>query len=70
MDGPVSMSVPACNSSSVHPILHDLQLSLYRPLYYNIRDHCPLLPCLRATSAILAGASSYFVELSVKCEGI
>ena len=46
----------------------DLQLSFYRPLCYN-RAHCPLLLCLRTTSAILSGAYSYFVVLSFKCEG-
>jgi hypothetical protein len=38
----------------------DLQLSLYS-LCYNIRVHCSLLQCLHNTSAILAGAHSYFV---------
>ena len=39
----------------------DLQLSFYRPLCYNSRGHCPLLQCLRTTSAILADEHSYFV---------
>ena len=47
----------------------DLQLSFYRPLCYNSRAHCPLLQCLRTTSAILAGAHPYFVESSFKYEG-
>ena len=46
----------------------DLQLSFYRPLCYN-RAHCPLLQCLNTISAILAGAHSYFVVSSFKCEG-
>ena len=47
----------------------DLQLSLYCPLCYNSIDHCPLLQCLHTTSAILAGANSYFVVSLFKCEG-
>ena len=47
----------------------DLQLSFYPLLCYNSRAHCPLLQCLRTTSAILAGARSYFVVSSFKCEG-
>ena len=47
----------------------DLQLSFYRPLCYNSRAHYPLLQCLRTASAILAGAHSYFLILSFKCEG-
>ena len=39
----------------------DLLLSLYRPLCYNCRDHCPLLQCLRTISAILPGSHSYFM---------
>ena len=46
----------------------DLQLSFYRLLCYNSRARCPLLQCLSTTSAILAGAHSYFV-VSFKCEG-
>ena len=45
------------------------QLSFYRPLCYNSRAHCPLLQFLCTTSAILAGAHSYFVVSSFKCEG-
>ena len=48
----------------------DLQLpSIYRPLCYNSRAHCPLLQCLRTTSAILADAHSCFEVSSFKCEG-
>ena len=47
----------------------NLQLSFYRPLYYNSRAYCPLLQCLCTTSAILAGTHSYFVVSSFKCEG-
>ena len=47
----------------------DLQLSLYRPLCYNSRAHCLVLQYLRTTSAILAGAHSYCVVSSFKCEG-
>ena len=47
----------------------DLQLSFYRLLCYNSRAHCPLLQCLRTTSAIQAGAHSCFVVSSFKCEG-
>jgi hypothetical protein len=46
----------------------DLQLSFNRPLCYRSRDHWRLQQCLRTTSAILAGAHSYFV-LSFKREG-
>jgi len=49
--------------------MFDLQLSFYRSLCYNSRDHCPLLQCLRTTSAILAGAQPYFVVSLFKCEG-
>jgi hypothetical protein len=45
----------------------DLQLSFYRPLCYYSRALCPLLQCLRTTSAILASAHSYFVVSSFKC---
>jgi hypothetical protein len=38
-------------------------------LCYNSSVHCPLLQCLRTTSAILAGAHYYFVVSSFKCEG-
>ena len=47
----------------------DLQLSFYRPLCYNSRAHCPLMQCLRTTSAKQTGAHSYFLVLSFKCEG-
>ena len=47
----------------------DLQLSCYRHLYYNSRALCPLLLFLGTKSAILAGAYSYFVVSSLKCEG-
>ena len=47
----------------------DLQLSFYHPLCYNSRAQCPLLQCLHTTSARLAGAHSYFVISSFKCEG-
>ena len=47
----------------------DLQLSFNRPLCYNSKAHCPLLKCLRTTSAILTGAHSYFVVSSFKYEG-
>ena len=52
-----------------HPFctMLDLQLSFYWPLCYNSRAHCPLLQCLCMTSAIVAGAHSYFVG-SFKCE--
>ena len=43
-----------------------LQLSFYRPLCYNSSAHCPLLLCIRTTSAILAGAHSYFVVSSFR----
>jgi hypothetical protein len=46
----------------------ELQLSFYRSLCYNSRVHCPLLQCLGTISAILAGAHSYFVVSSFKCE--
>ena len=46
----------------------DLQLNFYRHLSYNSRAHCLLLQCLLSTSAILAGAYSYFVVSSFKCE--
>ena len=46
-----------------------LQMSLYRPLCYNSRTHCPLQQCLHTTSAIIAGTHSYFVLSSFKCEG-
>ena len=42
----------------------DLQLSLYRPLWYNSRTLWPLLQYLRTISAILAGAHYYFVVSS------
>ena len=45
-----------------------LQLSFYRPICYNNRAHCPLVKCLGAESALVAGAHSYFVESSFKCE--
>ena len=38
-----------------------LQLSFYRPLFYNSKAHCYLLQCLGTTSAILTGENSYFV---------
>ena len=47
----------------------DLQLSFYRPMCNNSRLHCPLLQCLRTTSAILAGAHSYFVVSSLNVKG-
>ena len=47
----------------------DLQLSFYRPLCYNSRAYCTLMQNLCTTSAILAGAHSYFVVSSFKCEG-
>ena len=53
-----------------HPFcmtLH-LQLSFYCLLCYNSRAHCLLLQCLCTTSAILAGAYSYFVVSSFKYE--
>ena len=56
------MSIPFCTTL-------DLQLSFYRPLCYNSSAHCPLLLCIRTTSAILAGAHSYFVVSSFKYEG-
>ena len=37
--------------------------------HFNSRAHCPLLQCLRTTSAILAGTHCYFVVSSFKCEG-
>ena len=46
----------------------DLQLNFYHPLCYNSTALCPLLQCLLTTSAILAGAHSYFVVSSFKCE--
>jgi hypothetical protein len=53
-----------------HPFstLLDLQLSFYCPLCYNSRVHCSLLQCPCPTSVILAGAHSYFVVSSFKCE--
>ena len=57
-----AVSIPFCTTL-------DLQLSFYRSLCYNSRDHCPLLQCLRTTSAILAGAQPYFVVSLFKCEG-
>jgi hypothetical protein len=56
-----AMYIPFCTAL-------DLQLSFYRPLRYNSRTHCSLLQCLRTTSSILAGAHSYFVVSSSKCE--
>ena len=56
-----AVSIPFCTTL-------DLQLSSYHPLYYNSRAHYPLLQYLR-TSAILAGAHSYLVVSSFKCEG-
>ena len=57
--------------SWVASILQDawLKLTFYRPLCYNSRTHCSLLQCLRTSSAILAGAHSYFVLSSFKWEG-
>ena len=46
----------------------NLQLSFCHPLCYNSRAHCPLLQCIH-TSAILAGAYSYFLVPTFKCEG-
>ena len=43
----------------------DLQLSFYRLMCYNSRAHCPLLLCLHTTSAILAGAHSYFCGIFI-----
>ena len=57
----LAVSIPSCKTL-------DLQLSLYCPLYYNSTALCPLLECLRTTSAILAGAHSYFVVSSLKCK--
>ena len=47
-----------------HPFctMLDLQLSFYRLLNNKSRAHCPLLQYLHTTSAILAGAQSYFVD--------
>jgi hypothetical protein len=45
----------------------DLQLRFYHPLWYNSIAPCPLLQCL-GTSGILAGAHSYFMVSSFKCE--
>ena len=61
---PVSqaMSIPFCTTLG-------LQLSVYRPLCYNSRGHCPLRQCLHTTSVILAGALSHFVVSSFKYEG-
>ena len=66
-----SMPVSACNSRVSIPFytMLDLQLNFYSPLCYNSRAHCPLLQCLRTTSAILAGVLSYFVVTSFKREG-
>ena len=49
----VSFSVPVTQAVLI-PFCTtlDLQLTFYRPLCYNSRAHCPLLQCLRATSAI------------------
>jgi hypothetical protein len=57
-------------SHESHPFCRTLvlQLSFYCHLCYNSRAHYPLLQFLRTTSAILAGAHSYFV-VSFKCEG-
>ena len=46
----------------------NLQLSFFCPLCNNSTAHCPLLQYLHTTSAILAGAHSYFVVSSFKCE--
>ena len=46
----------------------DLQLNFYHPLCYNSRAQCLLLQCLHTTSALLAGAHSYFMVSSFKCE--
>ena len=53
-------------------ILHDawfIKLSFYWLLSYDSRAHCSLLQFLRSTTAILAGAYSYFVLSSFKFEG-
>ena len=46
----------------------DLQPNLFRPLCNNSIPHCPLLQCIHTTSTILAGAHSYVVVSSFKCE--
>ena len=57
------------DSSVWKSILHGAWLTtFFRPMCYNSRAHCPLLQCLRTTSAILADAHSYFVVSSFKCE--
>ena len=69
--GPHSIMYARC-SSRVTSILHDgwLTTKFILPFVcYNSRAHCPLLQCLRTTSAILAGTHSYFVVSSFKCEG-
>ena len=68
---PHSMAlIQPCFSSRVTSILHDASLTnFYCPLGYNSRAHCPILQCLRTISVILAGAHSYFVVQSFKCEG-
>ena len=40
----------------------DLQLTFYVPVCNKNKAHCPFLQYLRTTSAILAGAQSYFVR--------
>ena len=70
-----SISLPQYGYFDVGTLSHpfcttlNLQLSFYRPLCYNSRTHCLLLQYLCTTSAILAGAHSYFVISSFKCEG-
>ena len=56
-------------SSWVTSILHNAWLTTeFLSLCYSSIANCPVLQCLCTTSAILAGAHSYFV-VSFKCEG-
>ena len=61
---------PKQRKKRVTSILYDAWLTSeflsLPPPWYNSRAHCPLLQCLRTTSAILAGAHSYFVVSSFK----
>ena len=50
---------------SIHPTIPLHPILRY---CYNSTAHCPLLQCLRTTSAILAGVY-YLVVSSFKCEG-
>ena len=49
--------------------LNENYLRLIPGLCLEDRTNCVILQCLCTTSAILAGAHSYFVVSSFKCEG-